>query len=400
MNLLSNAFKFTPSGGSIQLTITENDIPDQVNKTLMSITVKDSGCGMSKEYMNRIFKPFEQESALTAKEHGGSGLGLSITKSLIEMMGGEIRVESEEGVGTTFIMDIPFDIAMNSMENISPEDIATLKTLVVDDDEDAIEYASNVMERLGVAYNCVNSGGEAIRELTKARNDGNAYDVCLIDWRMGDMDGGELTKRIRTLYNDDVVVIVITAYDINEIGELAERSGADACVEKPLFPSTIFNILMTRSNGRLFKKRTEEKDYDFTGKNILLVDDTEMNVEIAEELLSMVGFKVDVARDGKEAVDKFLASKNGTYDAILMDVQMPVMNGYDATKLIRSSSHPQAKDIIIIAMTANAFVEDINNSLNAGMNDHISKPIDTDLMYQVLDRWFNSDEYKNTMNKQ
>lgn len=214
------------------------------------------------------------------------------------------------------------------------------------------------------------------------------------------MDGGELTKRIRTLYNDDVVVIVITAYDINEIGELAERSGADACVEKPLFPSTIFNILMTRSNGRLFKKRTEEKDYDFTGKNILLVDDTEMNVEIAEELLSMVGFKVDVARDGKEAVDKFLASKNGTYDAILMDVQMPVMNGYDATKLIRSSSHPQAKDIIIIAMTANAFVEDINNSLNAGMNDHISKPIDTDLMYQVLDRWFNSDEYKNTMNKQ
>lgn len=171
-------------------------------------------------------------------------------------------------------------------------------------------------------------------------------------------------------------------------------------MEKPLFPSTIFNILMTRSNGRLFKKRTEEKDYDFTGKNILLVDDTEMNVEIAEELLSMVGFKVDVARDGKEAVDKFLASKNGTYDAILMDVQMPVMNGYDATKLIRSSSHPQAKDIIIIAMTANAFVEDINNSLNAGMNDHISKPIDTDLMYQVLDRWFNSDEYKNTMNKQ
>ena len=409
LNLLSNAYKFTNQGGTILLKITE--VPEEKSgegqtadeaghmpvsaaeaavtnpeRTCMQIMVKDSGCGMSKEYMNRIFKPFEQESALTAKEHGGSGLGLSITKNLVEMMGGSIHVESEEGVGTTFTLTIPYDVAA-VQPRVGAEQIATLNTLVVDDDPDALEYAAHVLDRLGVSYNCVDSGQKAIEDLTKARNDGKPYDVCLIDWKMNGIDGEQLTRRIRTLYNEYTLVIVVTAYDVNEIGELAEQCGADACVEKPLFPSTIFNLLVSRSDGRLFVKNKAEKEHDFTGKHLLLVDDTDFNREIAEELLEMVHFTVDTAVDGKDAYEKFTSSEPGTYDAILMDVQMPVMNGYDSTKAIRSSSHPQAKDVLIIAMTANAFAEDIANSLAAGMNDHISKPIDTELMYQVLERW-------------
>lgn len=392
LNLLSNAFKFTNPGGSILLGVKEVPAEGQNTKSHMEIMVKDSGCGMSKEYMKRIFKPFEQESALTAKEHGGSGLGLSITKNLVEMMGGTITVESTEGVGTTFVISIPFEPVSGPQMKMSADDIVSLSTLIVDDDPNALEYASSVMERLGVSYNCVNSGKEAIQELTKARNDGKPYDVCLVDWKMNEIDGDALTKRIRTLYSDETIIIVVTAYDVNEVSAIADKAGADTCVEKPLFPSTIFNILMSRSNGRLFNKNTEPKEYDFSGKRLLLADDNELNREIATELLNMAGFEIDCAEDGKQALEMFEASEEGKYDGILMDVQMPVMNGYDATKAIRACSHPHAKDILIIAMTANAFVEDINNSLSAGMNDHISKPIDTKLMYEVLDRWLNRRE--------
>lgn len=392
LNLLSNAYKFTNAGGTILLKIVES-ADAAAGKTRMTIVVQDSGCGMSEEYMNRIFRPFEQESALTAKEHGGSGLGLSITKSLVEMMGGSIAVESTVNVGTTFTLSIPFGIS-NQQEKITPEQVVEMSALIVDDDKDALAYAAQVMERLGVSYDCATNGNQAIEELTKARNDGRPYDVCLIDWMMNGINGEELTRRIRTLYSEQTVVIVVTAYDVNDISDSAEKAGADACVEKPLFPSTIFNLLMSRSNGKLYTKSQEPKEYDFTGKRLLLVDDTDFNREIAKELLGMVGFEVECAEDGKEAVDKFEQSEPGTYDGILMDVQMPVMNGYEATKAIRQSEHPQAGKILIIAMTANAFTEDINRSLAAGMNDHISKPIDAELMYQVLNRWMKYSEIK------
>ncbi|MDD2970733.1 MAG: response regulator [Lachnospiraceae bacterium] len=384
LNLLSNALKFTEKGGRITLKIEQYH--NVQKKVYFQISVSDTGSGMSEEYMSRIFQPFEQENALTAKEHGGSGLGLSITKNLTELMGGVINVESKPGVGSTFTIDIPFEEAMN--ENmITSEAIKDIKAMIIDDDEEALEYASCVLERMGITYDNTSSGEEALNIMTKARNDGKAYDLCLIDWKMQGLDGVELTRRIRESYDQNTIVIVVSAYDINEISEEATMAGVDACVTKPVFQSTIFNILMSLSQGRLVNKTANAEDYDFRGKKVLLVDDTDFNREVARDLLEMVNCQVETANDGKEALEMFENSEAGTYDAILMDVQMPVMNGYEATKAIRHSSHPQAQSVVIIAMTANAFTEDISASLSSGMNDHISKPIDSEILYQVLYRY-------------
>ena len=384
LNLLSNAFKFTGKGGKILLKIEQRHTEQK--KVFFQITVKDTGCGMSEEYMKRIFKPFEQENALTAKEHGGSGLGLSITKNLTELMGGVISVESKVDEGTTFTVDIPFEAAVDQ-HLITSEAIKDIKAMIIDDDGEALEYASCVLDRMGITYDNARSGEEALQVMTKARNDGQAYDLCLIDWKMKGMDGLELTKRIRESYDQNTIVIVVSAYDINEIGDEAEKAGVDVCVTKPLFQSSIFNILMSMSEGRLVNKSKDVTDYDFTGKKVLLADDTEFNRDVAEDLLAMVNCEVVTVTDGKEALEAFESSKPGTYDAILMDVQMPNMNEYEATKAIRMSSHPEAKSMVIIAMTANAFTEDISASLSAGMNDHISKPIDSEILYQVLYRY-------------
>jgi len=326
---------------------------------------------------------------LTAKEHGGSGLGLSITKNLTELMGGVISVESKADEGTTFTVDIPFEEAVNQ-HLITSEAIKDIKAMIIDDDGEALEYASCVLDRMGITYDNARSGEEALQVMTKARNDGQAYDLCLIDWKMEGMDGVELTKRIRESYDQNTIVIVVSAYDINEISEDAKFAGVDACVTKPLFQSTIFNILMSLSEGRLVNKTANAEGFDFTGKKILLADDTDFNRDVARDLLEMVNCEVVTVNDGKEALDAFEQSEPGTYDAILMDVQMPNMNGYEATKAIRMSNHPEAKSIVIIAMTANAFTEDISASLSAGMNDHISKPIDSEILYQVLYRYIMS----------
>lgn len=384
LNLLSNAYKFTSEGGAITFRLIQKKVDDQ--HVLMSMMVQDTGIGMSVEYMNRIFKPFEQENALTAKEHGGSGLGLSICKNLTEMMGGTIRVESTEGVGTTFFVDIPFDIASSQMA----EEVAGLhgmKIMVVDEDEETLEYTMGMLNHLGVAHDGETDGVKALQKMTKERNEGRPYTLCLVDWGSKDGDGVEISRRIRQSQAESTIVIIASAYDLNEVEDEAEEIGVDFCLTKPLFQSTLFNVLMTLADGKLVKNTAEQKNYDFSGKKLLLVDDTDFNLEIAKELLEMVNFTVDVAHDGREAVDIFTSSKPGTYDIILMDVQMPEMNGYEATKAIRSSNHEQAKDITIIAMTANAFVEDIAHSLESGMNDHVSKPIDTEILYAVLQRY-------------
>lgn len=385
LNLLSNSIKFTEPDGTIIFSLSEEADDGLI---ILHIGVKDSGCGMSREYMSRIFKPFEQENELTAKEHGGSGLGLSITKNFVEMMGGTISVESEEGIGTAFSVDIPC-IEAASQQRIDRESISSMRAIIVDDDKDALEYMSSILNHIGIDYDCASSGEEAVSIITKARNDKKMYNVCLVDWKMTGLSGLELTAHIRKACGDNPIVVIASAYDLNEISEEAERAGVDTCVTKPLFQSSLFNILMTLSQGKLLKKATKPMHYDFKGKRLLLVDDTEFNREIAQELLEMVGFVVDTANDGKQGVDMFEQSEPGTYQAILMDVQMPVMNGYEATRAIRQSKHPEGESICIIAMTANAFAEDITNSLAAGMVDHISKPIDTELLYEVLERHLN-----------
>lgn len=384
LNLLSNAYKFTEPGGEITFRIAQKNI--EKNRLILSIVVKDTGKGMSKEYMNRIFRPFEQESSLTAKEHGGSGLGLSITRNLAELMGGTIRVESEEGKGTCFYVDIPFDIAVSQMSE-KLEGLQSMKIMVIDQDEESLAYTSGMLNHFGIAYDCETDGEQALNKMTKARNEGRPYTMCLVDWTCKDGQGIKISRHIRKFQQESTLVIVASAYDLNEVQEIADEIGVDICLTKPVFQSTLFNVLLTLTNGNMVKKTAPKEEYDFTGKRLLLVDDTRFNLEIAEELLSMVGFNVDVAHDGQEAVDIFTASPSGTYDFILMDVQMPVMNGYEATKAIRESAHPQASDIIIIAMTANAFVENIADSLEAGMNDHVSKPIDTQILYSVLARY-------------
>lgn len=386
LNLLSNALKFTDPGGTIIFALAEEHL--EGDKMMLHMQVKDTGCGMSEEYMNRIFQPFEQESALTAKEHGGSGLGLSISKSLVEMMGGKIQVESKVNAGTTFTIQLPCE-ASPVQEHVNSDAISAMRAIVIDDDEEALEYVSSILNRIGISFECVSSASEAVNMIMKARNDGQMYQLCLVDWKMKGMTGIDLTRKIRQACGEEPIVVVASAYDLNEIGDEAEEAGVDTCIAKPLFQSSLFEILMSLSQGKLVNKTAKEESFDFTGKKLLLVDDTPINREIAAELLQMVGFTVDTAENGKEAVETFEKSAPGTYDAILMDVQMPVMNGYEATKVIRRSDHPDAKNLTIIAMTANAFAEDIAASMEAGMNDHISKPIDTELMYEVLSRYIN-----------
>lgn len=385
LNLISNAYKFTPSGGKISIIIKETTTGKK--KNYYKFIVKDTGEGMTQEMLGRLFKPFEQEEASTAQKHGGSGLGLSIAKNLVEMMGGSITCDSKKGEGTTFSVSLPFEI--NEDESLTQKTVAKklkgdLRALIVDDEEETRDYTAVILERIGVPYTIAVSGADAIEKIKAAKGNGKSYDLCFVDWRMPGVDGGEVTRRIRELYDKDVIVIIVSAYDTEEIRVEARDVGADLILAKPLFQSTVFDLLMKLSGGKYVKQTEEKTDYDFQGKKVLLVEDTEMNAEIAMELLNIVNMKTDHAWNGKEAVEMFAAAAPGTYEAILMDVQMPIMNGYEAAKTIRGCGHGEAATIPIIAMTANAFSEDVSASLNAGMNGHIAKPIDTQILYQTL----------------
>lgn len=383
LNLVSNAYKFTPKGGSVKVFVRETAKRD--GKEFLRFTVSDTGCGMSDDMKQRLFEPFEQESAGTAKAHGGSGLGLSITKNLIDMMHGAITVESEKGKGTTFTVDLPFGIAEES-EKPDCDALKSLRILAADDDETAREYTAAVLRRLGVPFDLACSGEQAVSMIEDAARSGKPYNVCLIDWKMPDISGAEVTRRIRENEKSRALIIIMSAYDIGEVQDEAAAAGADRFVSKPLFQSAIFNILTQLTNGKVSRTTAKPDRYDFTGHRVLLAEDHELNAEIALELLAMVNMEADRAPDGKAAVEMFLTAAPGTYDAILMDVQMPEMNGYEAAEAIRAADRPDAKTIPIYAMTANAFTEDVAAALSAGMNGHIAKPIDTKILYSTLQK--------------
>lgn len=385
LNLLSNAYKFTPENGSIKVIVTQER--QKGTKAFFSFRVSDTGCGISEEMQTRMFMPFEQESADTAMSHGGSGLGLSITKNLVEMMHGAIKVESEKNVGTTFTVELPFDVDTKVVFN-EENKFSNIRALIVDDDENTLEYTAIVLERIGVQYETAKSGEEAMDLIHQAHANGDGYDICFIDWKMPGVTGVDVTKKIRSLYDDDTLIIIVSAYDLSEVEQAAKAAGANMFIPKPLFQSTVCNLLMTLSGGRYTKMTANEKAYDFSGKRILLAEDNELNREIAVALLEMVHLQVDCVKNGKEAVDLFIQSESGTYDAILMDVQMPVMDGHEAAKVIRKSAHPQAASIAIFAMTANAFSEDVAAAFSSGMNGHIAKPIDTEILYSTLNQCF------------
>lgn len=383
-NLLSNALKFTKAGGSIRVTVIE--LKRTKDSIFLQFSIKDTGCGMSKEFMSRIFSPFEQEYNLTAHSHGGSGLGLSITKNLVEMMDGSIKVDSEPGKGSTFTVFLSFGIPETAIQ-CKTDKFSFIHALIIDDDMDTCKYASTVLERIRVPHDCTSSPLEGLELIKSKQDSGNGYDICFIDWKMPKMDGIQLTKEIRQKLKNDVIIIIVSAYDLSEIEDEAKEAGANLFITKPLFQSSVFDLLMTLSDGKYTKLSDTTEEYDFSGKHILLVEDTEFSMEVAVELLELTGMQVDCAVNGSIAVEMFTKSEQGTYDLILMDIQMPVMNGYEATTLIRSSSHPDAAKIPILAMTANAFTEDVSASLASGMNNHISKPIDTDILYSILEKY-------------
>lgn len=385
LNLLSNALKFTPKGGRITVDVTEKSKRD--DKIFYQFKIADTGCGMDEKMVQRLFKPFEQESATTAQQHGGSGLGLSIAKNLVDMMGGAINVESQKGVGTCFTVNLPFGLSDQVMDT-SPDKFKSIKCLIIDDDHDTRDYTTTVLERIGVEHESAASGEAAVRMLEDAHKMGTGYDVCFVDWKMPGLNGIDITKRIRQLFDKDTIIIIVSAYDLSEVSEEAKAAGANMFIAKPLFQSAVFDVLMSLSGGTYKNTTADANEYDFTGHKVLLAEDNALNQEIAVELLKMTGLEVDTAGNGSDALEIFKSSDAGTYDTILMDIQMPIMNGYEASKAIRICQHPQAKTIPIFAMTANAFNEDITAALNSGMNGHIAKPIDTDVLYGTLKKAF------------
>ncbi|MGE4215047.1 MAG: response regulator [Anaerotignaceae bacterium] len=352
----------------------------------MKFAVTDTGCGISKEFLGRMFKPFEQNDATTAQRYGGSGLGLSIAKNLAELMNGKLSVASKLGEGSTFTVELPFGVPLSRV-TLPENSFNHLNAIVVDDDLDTCQYTSTILNRIGLHHNYVTSGFTAIKTIKESYDKGEEYDICIIDWKMPDIDGMETTRRIRELYGKNTIIIIASAYDLSEIEDEAKAAGADMLISKPLFQSSLFNTLVNVVGGKYNKNDTKEITYNFSGKKVLLAEDNALNREIAVELLSMVGIVADYAENGKDAVEKFESAPAGTYSAILMDIQMPIMDGHEATRVIRNLKHKQAATIPIIAMTANAFTEDITSAISAGMNEHISKPIDTQVLFAVLNKY-------------
>ncbi|MEG1458769.1 MAG: response regulator [Acetivibrio sp.] len=385
LNLLSNAMKFTPSGGNIKLIVNQKQTKEDC--VFCHFEVKDSGCGIKEEDKSRIFLPFEQENSMTSQKYGGTGLGLSITKNLVDLMQGAIRLESKEGKGSAFTVELPFHIIEQKQEKLLSS-LENIRVLVVDDEKEALEYTATVLERLNLSYTLASDGEQAFECLKLAREEKKPYKLCLVDWKMPSMNGLEVTKKIREEYEEDAMIIIASAYNMNEMQKEVLSAGANLCISKPIFQSTIYNLISSMVNGDFTKCTAEADKYDFTGCRILLVEDTDFNREIAVELLEMVGAKVTCAVNGKEAVELLEKVEDNTYDIVLMDIQMPIMNGLEATKAIRRFHRDYTRNLPILAMTANAFMEDVAASLSAGMNDHITKPIDTDILYSVIQKYW------------
>ena len=343
---------------------------------------------MSEEFMDRLFLPFEQEHSSASRQNGGTGLGMSIAKNLITLMGGTISVKSKLEQGTTFTVELDFDVVEKdeAAATANHQELESLKVLVADDDRDSCIHTTLLLDNLRINSKWVLTGKECVEEVLSAHKVGEEYDVCLIDWKMPDMDGIEVTRRVREYVGPDTTIIIITAYDWSSIEKDAREAGANAFLSKPIFASTLYNTLLSVT-GIEKAVRSQSKDWRhpaLTDRRVLLVEDNALNQEIAVELLKMTNMDVVCANNGQEAVDMFLADGD-QYDLILMDVQMPVMDGYQATRAIRKADHPKAQTIPIVAMTADAFHEDVVKATEAGMDGHIAKPIDPDKLYQMIE---------------
>ena len=385
INILSNAVKFTDAPGSVTLTVERTAVFE--DQSTLRFCVEDTGIGMDKEYLPRIFEAFSQEDSSRTNKYGSTGLGMAIAKRIVEMMNGTIRVESEKGVGTTFFVTV-------TLKNCEPREEAAagridphaMHVLVVDDDEIAAEHARMVLDEVGIRADVCTGGAEALRMMEVQRTKQEPYNLVLMDWKMPEMSGVEATEKIRKLYNSETTVIILTAYQWDDIQEEAHRVGVDSFLAKPLFASNVmteFERVARRNHVSLLE---EGKRAELAGRRILLAEDMEINAEIMREILSIEKIETDHAENGRIAVEMFANSAVWTYAAILMDVRMPEMDGLEATAAIRALDREDAKRIPIIAMTANAFDEDVQRSMQAGMNAHLSKPVESDHLFQTLGR--------------
>ena len=376
LNLLSNAIKFTPAGGTVSVRVRQ--LAGQVHGCgQYEFRVKDNGIGMSQAFAQKIFEPFERERTSTVSKIQGTGLGMAITKNIVDMMGGTIEVQTAQGKGSEFIICVPMRAQAEHRPVEKITELEGLKALVVDDDFNTCDSVTKMLVKVGMRSEWTLSGKEAVLRARQSIEMSDAYHAYIIDWRLPDMNGIEVTRQIRSL-NDDTPIIILTAYDWSDIEVEAKAAGVTAFCSKPMFLSDLRETLMSA----LGQKRTDpaqellpEKEEDFKGRNLLLVEDNELNREIALEILSEYGFQIDTAENGAVAVEKIRTSAPGRYDLVLMDVQMPVMDGYTATRQIRALEDPALAGIPILAMTANAFDEDRRNALASGMNGFLSKPI-------------------------
>ena len=387
LNLLSNAVKFTPAGGTVSVRIRQCP-GTKKGSELYEIRVKDNGIGMSQEFVQKIFSPFERERTSTVSRTQGTGLGMAITKNIVDMMGGTIEVQTEQGKGTEFIVRLPFRIQSEHQRIEKIVELEGLKALVVDDDFNTCDSVTKMLVRVGMRSEWTLSGKEAVLRARQSMEMGDAFHAYIIDWRLPDMNGIEVTRQIRSL-GDDTPIIILTAYDWSDIEVEARAAGVTAFCAKPMFMSDIRDTLMTAIGQK--QAQTEAAALpaagsDFRGRCILLVEDNELNSEIAVEILNEYGFLVDTAENGAEAVEKVKNSKPGSYDLVLMDVQMPVMNGYEATRQIRALNDPALAGITILAMTANAFEEDRKKALESGMDGFLSKPIVIEELLSTLQK--------------
>ena len=389
LNLLSNAIKFTPAGGTVSVRLRQ--FPStQKDCAQYEIRVKDNGIGMSQEFAQKIFDPFERERTSTVSKIQGTGLGMAISKNIVNMMGGTIEIKTQKNKGTEFIIRLMFRIQSEQHRVEKITELEGLKALVVDDDFNTCDSVTKMLVKVGMRSEWTLSGKEAVLRAKQSIELGDAFHAYIIDWRLPDMNGIEVTRQIRSLGND-TPIIILTAYDWSEIEVEAKAAGVTAFCAKPMFMSDLRETLMTA----LGQKKEQNNDgilpeagFDFKNKHILLVEDNELNSEIATEILTEYGFIVDTAENGAEALEKVSTSKPGTYDLVLMDVQMPVMNGYEATKCIRKLKDPALANISILAMTANAFDEDRKKALESGMDGFLSKPIVIEELVQALKNKF------------
>lgn len=388
LNLLSNAIKYTPEKGSIEVVLNEQESPKGEDYIRILLRVKDNGIGMSEEFQQHVFDAFTRDDNKRIHKIEGTGLGMAITKYIVDAMGGEIKINSSLGAGSEFYVTLDFKKAEEQETDMTLPDFTML---VVDDDRQLCESTTASLKSIGIRAEWTLDGESAIEIVKQHHAVHNDYHVILLDWKLPGMDGIKTARELRKQLGNDVPILLISAYDCSEIEDEARKAGVNGFLSKPLFRSTLYYGLKPYSEPTAEPFVEEQTEIDFSGKRILLAEDNNLNWEIANELLQGLGLKLDWAENGQICVDKFQQSPIGFYDAVLMDIRMPVKNGYEATDAIRSMERPDAS-LPIIAMTADAFYEDVQKCLDHGMNAHVAKPIDIKEISRTLNKYFNRQE--------